>query len=160
MLVDQKYQEALINELSQPGNVHIIGKGRIPDLPAKPNRILIVFIGLIAGFFVAFGFLLVRDYFDDTVKNPGDIQDKNINILSWIPEYHLNGKKGTKKREFIIRDNPDSTSGEAFRALRARIQFSRIDSGPAKTILVTSSAEQEGKTVVALKSCRQLCKIE
>ena len=39
----------MINELSQPGNVHIIGTGRIPDEPAKPNRILIIIIGLIAG---------------------------------------------------------------------------------------------------------------
>jgi polysaccharide biosynthesis transport protein len=150
LLVDQKYQEAMINELSQPGNVFIIGIGRIPDLPAKPNRILIAVIGLIAGFFGGFGFLLIRDYFDDTVKNPGDIQDKNINILSWIPEFQMNGKEGTKKREFIILDKPDSSISESFRALRARLQFSRVDAGPLKTILVTSSAEQEGKTVVAL----------
>ena len=45
-LVDQKYQEAMINELSQPGNVAIIGTGRIPDKPAKPNRILIIIIGI------------------------------------------------------------------------------------------------------------------
>ena len=150
LLVDKKYQEAMINELSQPGNVHIIGMGQIPDLPAKPHRILIIIVGFIAGISCGFSFLLIRNYFDDTVKNPRDIQDKNINMLSWIPEYKMNGKKGTKKHEFIILDQPDSSSGEAFRALRARIQFSRIDSGPVKTILVTSSAEQEGKTVVAL----------
>ena len=150
LLVDQKYQEAMINELSQAGNVSIISTGRVPDIPAKPNRIRLIIIGLIAGLGGAFIFLLVKDYFDDTVKNPGDIQDQNINILSWIPEIQMNGKKGTKKREFIILDHPDSSSSEAFRALRARLQFSRVDKGPLKTILVTSSTEQEGKTVVAL----------
>ena len=150
LLVDNKYQEAMINELSQPGNVHIIGMGQIPDLPAKPHRILIIMVGFIAGLSCAFFFLLVKNYFDDTVKNPGDIEDKKIKMLSWIPEYKMNGKKGTKKHEFIILDQPDSSSGEAFRALRARIQFSRINSDPVKTILVTSAAEQEGKTLVAL----------
>ena len=38
ILVDQKYQEAMINELSQPGNVSIIGTGRIPKTPEGPNR--------------------------------------------------------------------------------------------------------------------------
>ena len=63
LLVDQKYQEAMINELSQPGNVHIIGTGRIPDEPAKPNRILIIIIGLIAGLGGAFGFYINKRLF-------------------------------------------------------------------------------------------------
>ncbi len=40
----------LLNELSQPGNVVIIGKGRIPDVPAKPNRKLIILFGLLGWF--------------------------------------------------------------------------------------------------------------
>ena len=52
-------------------------------------------------------FILIKDYFDDTVKSPRDIQDKNINILTWIPEFEKNGKKGTKQHEFIILDKPD-----------------------------------------------------
>ena len=39
LLVEQKYQEAMINELSQPENVVIIGHGRVPDEPTKPKRI-------------------------------------------------------------------------------------------------------------------------
>ena len=37
-----------------------------------------------------------------------------------------------------------------FRAIKARIQFSKIDSGSPKTILVTSPAEQEGKTLISV----------
>ena len=143
LLIDQKYQEAVINELSQPGNAVIIGTGRVPDEPAKPNRILIVLIGLIAGFGAAFGFVLVKDYFNDTVKTPEDIQKKNINNLAWVPHLKMNG---TKDQEMSILEKPDSSSSESFRAIRARIQFSRIDSNSVKTILITSAAEQEGKT--------------
>ncbi len=42
-LVEERYQEALINEQSQPGNVLIIDDARIPKYPSKPNRILIFF---------------------------------------------------------------------------------------------------------------------
>ena len=74
--------------LSQPGNAVVIGTGRIPDKPDKPNRILIILIGLMLGPVIAFGYLLVKDYFDDTVKTPQDMEDNNISFLSWVP--HLN----------------------------------------------------------------------
>ncbi|MCH7724706.1 MAG: polysaccharide biosynthesis tyrosine autokinase [Bacteroidetes bacterium] len=154
LLVEQKYQEAMINELSQPGNAAIIGIGRVPDKPAKPNRILIALIGLFAGLGAAFGYVLIKDYFDDTVKTPEDIQKKNINILAWVPHFKNIGKNGSAKQAFIVAEKPDSSSSEAFRALRARIQFSRVDSNSPKTILITSPAELEGKTVVSINLAR------
>ncbi len=49
LLVEQRYQEAIINEQSQPGNVLIIDDARIPLTRSKPNRTLIVIIGLLLG---------------------------------------------------------------------------------------------------------------
>jgi Mrp family chromosome partitioning ATPase/uncharacterized protein involved in exopolysaccharide biosynthesis len=154
LLVEQKYQEAMINELSQPGNAVIIGVGRVPDRPSKPNRILIVLLGLIAGFGAAFTYLLIKDLFDDKVKSPDDIQRKNINMLTWIPHFNNNGKNDSAKREFNVAEKPDSYASEAFRALKARIQFSGDNSKSPKTILITSAAEKEGKTVVSINLAR------
>ncbi len=150
LLVEQKYQEAVINELSQPENAVIIGHGRVPDEPSKPKRILIALIGIIVGLGAAFGYLLIKDYFDDTLKTPEDIQKKNITILGWVPHFKNIGKNGFPKHEFIVTEKPDSSSSEAFRALRARIQFSRADSNSLKTILITSPTEQEGKHLYQL----------
>lgn len=149
-LVEQKHQESTINELSQPGNVTIVGVGRVPFLPSKPNRIQIVVIGIVAGVVFGLIFLLIKDYFNKTVKNPSDIQDRNIHILTWVPDFKKSIKKEGKEREFVIHHSPDSSLSEAFRSLRARLLFSRIDSTPLKTILVTSSAEGEGKTVTSI----------
>ncbi|MGB5894044.1 MAG: polysaccharide biosynthesis tyrosine autokinase, partial [Ignavibacteriaceae bacterium] len=154
LLVEKKYQEAVINELSQPENVVIIGIGRVPDKPAKPSRILIVLIGLIAGLGTAFGYVLIKDYFNDTVKSPKDIQKKNINILAWVPHFKNIGRNGSSKHGFNFTEKPDSYSNEAFRALKARIQFSRVDLNSPKTILITSPAEMEGKTVVSSNLAR------
>ncbi len=150
LLIEKKYQEAMINELSQPGNAVIIGIGRVPYGPAKPNRILIVLIGLIAGLGTAFGYLLIKDYFDDTVKTPEDIHKKNISVLAWVPHLKNIRKNSSGEHELIVMEKPDSVSSESFRSIRARIQFSRIDSNSIKTILITSPAEQEGKTVVSI----------
>ena len=147
-LVENKYQEAVINEQSQPGNVLIVDKARIPVNPAKPNRRLIVLIGLILGIGLAFGYVMIKDYFDDTIKTPEDIQKKNINVLAWIPR--IEGLNTTGKIEFVVANKPKSIPSEAFKALRTRVQFSNIDVDSFKTILITSAAPQEGKTIISL----------
>ena len=149
-LLEQKYQEAQINELSQPGNVVIIDEGRVPEKPAKPNRLLIVLIGLVIGAGFAFGYVFIKNYFDDTIKTPEDIQSRNVNVLSWIPHIEGLGVNGNKEFEFIVAKKPDAIPSEAFRALRTRVQFSKIGSDALKTILVTSSAPSEGKTTVCI----------
>ena len=149
-LIEEKYQDALINEQSQPGNVLVVDKGRIPLKPAKPNRLLIVLIGFVLGGGIAFGYVLMRDYFDDTIKTPEDIKKKNINILAWIPRIEGMELKGSSEYEFIVARKPKSIPSEAFKALRTRVQFSNIDVESFKTILITSCLPQEGKTLVSM----------
>ncbi len=148
-LVDQRYQEAIINEQSVPGNVLIIDAAVVPIKHAKPNRILIVFIGLVLGVGVGFGFAFVKNLLDDSVKTPEDIQKKNIPMLSWIPEIE-ELRTGNKDFEFIVARKPDSRVSEAYRTMRTRIRFSKVDKESLKTILVTSPMSQEGKTTTAV----------
>jgi tyrosine-protein kinase Etk/Wzc len=151
LLVEQKYQQAIINELSKPGNVAIIGRGRIPDIndPDKPNRIFIVLTGIVVGLGLAFGYVFMKDRFDDTIKTPEDVQNKNIPLLTWIPKFRNSDKTDPRHEELIFIKEPDSPASESFRALRARIEFSKVDFQDFKTILVTSPAAGEGKSVVS-----------
>lgn len=149
-LVEEKYQEALINEQSQPGNVLIIDNARKPLTPSKPNRILIILVGLILGSGLAFGYILIKNYFDNTIKTPEDIQSRNVTVLGWVPHFEAAGKNGSGGNEFIVFKKPDSMAGEAFRTIRTRIQLTKLDKDSLKTILVTSSAPQEGKTVLGI----------
>jgi polysaccharide biosynthesis transport protein len=150
-LVDQRYQQAMINELSQPGDVMIIGKGWIPDKPSKPSIIIIIVIGLLGGFAGAFGFILVKDYFDDTVKTPDDIQKKDFNLLVWIPQFKKSNKESALKNELVVLNDPRSTASEAFKALGARLMMMKSSgSKSSQSILVSSPGEGEGKTMVAV----------
>jgi capsular exopolysaccharide synthesis family protein len=147
--VEEKYQEAIINEQSAPGNVQIIDEGLITQTPAKPNRILIVAVGLLLGMGMGVGFAFIRSYLDNTVKTPEDIQNKGINILSWIPQ--IEGLDSNNKEfEFIVAKKPDASASEAYRALRTRIKFSRIDKDALKVLLITSPTSQEGKTTTSV----------
>ena len=149
-LLEEKQQEAQINELSQPGNVIIIDTGRVIDKPAKPNRILIVLLGLILGAGMSFAFVFIKNYFNNTIKTPEDIQGRNINVLAWIPFIEGMGINGLKGNEFIVAKKPDSIPSEAFKALRTRVQYSKVGQDPVKTILVTSSTPGEGKTLISV----------
>ena len=147
-ILEQKYQEALINEQSTIGNVLIMNTAEVPVRPAEPNRGMIIFMGLILGFGSAFSFVYFRDYLDRRVKSPEDIEKLNINILGWIPKIPgLKGKK-PKSSEFIAARESNTINSEAFKTLRTRIQFSRIHKS-TQSILITSSAPGEGKTMTS-----------
>lgn len=147
-VLEAKYQEALINEQSTPGNVIIMSDARPPGGPAKPNRPLLAIMGLILGFGVAFGYVFFKDYFDKTVKTPEDIEKESTNVLAWIPKFEHKIDKSKKYSEIFVGGNAEAAAGESYRTLRTRIQFSKIAEG-GKSILITSSAPQEGKTTVA-----------
>lgn len=148
LLVEQKYQEAMIAEQSTAGNVIIIDPAIRPLVPSKPNRMQIVIIGLLLGMGIGFGFAFVRDYMDNTVQTPEDIQKKNITVLGWIPK--IEGVADNKEFEFIIAKKSDSIYSEAFRSLRTKIQFAKIDKKRINTIHITSATPAEGKTTVAV----------
>ncbi|GJQ32111.1 MAG: hypothetical protein HBSAPP04_09500 [Ignavibacteriaceae bacterium] len=148
-LIEQRFQEAVINEQSQPGNVVVIEAARVMTSPAKPNRTLIVIIGIVLGLVVSISYVFIRDYFDKTVKTPDQLTKLGFNVLSWIPRIEgIDATKGSSN-EFIVFSKPDSIPAEAFRALRTRLQFASPDANKIKTILVTSSAPTEGKTIIS-----------
>ncbi len=148
LVLQAKYEEALLNEQSVPGNVLIMSSARPPETPAKPNRLKIILLGLIAGLGVAFGYVYVKNYFDRTIKTPDDIEGSNLNVLAWIPSFETKLEKRKTKSELIVATGEESIAGESYRSLRTRIQFSKLTEG-SNSIMITSSAPQEGKTTVA-----------
>jgi tyrosine-protein kinase Etk/Wzc len=147
-ILNNKYQEAQLNEQATPGNVFVLNRAYPSANPAKPNRVMIIIMGLILGFGFAFGFVYMRNYFDKTIKTPEDVEAQNVSVLAWIPRISEEENLGLKNPELIVAQKPDSQSAEAFRTIRTRLQYSHITNG-AKVILITSSAPGEGKTTVS-----------
>ena len=153
LALEEKYQEALINEQSMPGNVFIMNYAFPPVKPNKPNRPLIVVFGIIIGFCFGFGFIYLKDFLNKKIKTPEDIDDIGTTLLTWIPKV----KKNVGDPALIVFNNSDFATIESFRALRTRIQFSKNKSD-AKAILLTSSAPGDGKTMVSLNLASSFAK--
>ncbi|MFI5211614.1 MAG: GumC family protein, partial [Ignavibacteria bacterium] len=152
LMLLEKYQQALINEESQPNNVKIIDYGKVPRSPAKPNRFLIITIGLMIGLGLGYGFALLRNILDVSVKSPEDLENMGISLIGWVPTFMRESKAGRhthSEQELILAYNSDSAPAEAFRTLRTRLQFSKLEPEPIKTILITSSMPREGKTIIS-----------
>src|SRR5690606_34969713 len=100
-------------------------------------------LAIVLGFLLPFGFVVVRDIFDDTIKDQRDLKKHFM-----IPQLAIVGfsQKDTNK---VVLDFPKSAVAESFRSLRSAITY--LASGKnTKKILVTSSVSGEGKTFTSL----------
>jgi capsular exopolysaccharide synthesis family protein len=150
-VIEGKYQEALINENSRLGNAFVIEPGSYQEGPVGPNRTRIIVAGFIIGMILAFGVAFGIEYFDKTIKTPDEIEQMGVPILSWIPSFEFSSEKnGSPENDFVVAKKPNSSISEAFKALRTRIQYSKLEEDPLQTILVTSSLPSEGKTIVSV----------
>ena len=100
-------------------------------------------LAIVLGFLLPFGFVVIRDIFDDTIKDQRDLKKHFM-----IPQLGIVGfsQKDTNK---VVLDFPKSAVAESFRSLRSAITY--LASGKnTKKILVTSSVSGEGKTFTSL----------
>lgn len=148
LLMQDKYQQALVNEQSVPQTVTILEEARVPNVPIKPSRPRIVLIGTLLGLFLSIGFILVRYFFNNTIKSPEDFQKIQLKLLGWIPKLQTKRKIITPEEEFVLKNKPSSSVAEAFRSLRTRIQHLSPSEKKGKIILLSSGSAREGKTFV------------
>jgi len=149
-IVEEKYQEALVNEQSTIGNVQLIDAGRKARNPIGPNRQFITLISLFLGLLLSFGIVLLKNQFTNTVKTPEDVQRMGIPILGWLPLSYKEKNDNEKEPERIASKDPFSKSSEAFRGIRTRIHFAGGKTEKIKTLLITSSSPSEGKSTTAI----------
>ena len=150
LILEEKYQEATINERARIANAVLLDPGIEDFGPVKPKKNIILLSGLIIGLSLGLGFAFTRNFLDKTIKTPDQIENRGMSVLSWIPNIEGMTDKSVVGSEFMVALKPKSPIAESFKALRTRVEFSKLESEPIKTILITSSIPSEGKTVVAL----------
>jgi capsular exopolysaccharide synthesis family protein len=158
-----KLKEAGISAALHSSNIRVVDPAMVPTYPSRPAKMRNVALAFLVGLVGGIGLALMREYMDNTVKTPDDIETlAHLPSLAVVPafmETNANGKPGKllkssssngheSRIELVAQHLPKSQMSEAFRALRTSLLLSRADH-PPQVILVTSALPREGKTTAA-----------
>ncbi|MGA8073211.1 MAG: polysaccharide biosynthesis tyrosine autokinase, partial [Candidatus Acidiferrales bacterium] len=169
--LQQKLKEAGITAGLRSSNIRIVDPALVPTHPARPQKSRNILLAFLVGLVGGVGLALLREYLDNTVKSPDDIERlAGLPSLAVVPEVRsLNGHGHGRVRsgkllgdgeeaqeeeeesrvEIVSFAKPKSQVSEAFRALRTSLLLSQADH-PPQVILVTSALPREGKTTAAV----------
>jgi capsular exopolysaccharide synthesis family protein len=150
MMGDQlrdQYQEVRLEEAAEAGLVEIVQLST-RALAGSSNTWIMLLLGLAVGLMVGSGAAVAREMFDDSIRSPQEIEEiLLVPNLAVIPESspHLieAGSNGGGRRAGGL----DSAGTEAYRILRTNLLFSQHG---LKTLVVTSAAPGEGKTMTSV----------
>ena len=125
--------------------VKTVSPAQLPGSPSAPNTQLIVLTGLLLGLVLGVLYALAREVFDTRVST-----EKDLDRVSSDP---LLGKVGRKKRTdpagLVMRVMPHSAMAEAYRRVRANLEFIDVDR-PPRSAVVTSAVTRDGKSTTAI----------
>ena len=163
----QKLKEATITAGLRSSNIRVVDPALAPTSPARPQKARNILLGILVGLVGGVGLALFREYLDNTVKSPDDVETlTGLPSLAVVPTLPgLNGRHEGRLARFVGRAVPQAASdprvellshiqpksqiSEAFRALRTSLLLSQAEH-PPQVILVTSALPQEGKTTAAV----------
>jgi capsular exopolysaccharide synthesis family protein len=153
----QRYKEIGVAGGLHAGNsasaVSIVDRAQVPASPYKPQVGLNLAAALVIGLMLGGATAVGRELLDNSIRTPDELEDGlALPLLGIIPVARdIVGLEG------LLRDHR-SPPVEAYRSLRAAVQFSTA-AGTPKSILVTSALEAEGKSTAAVNLAAQFAKM-
>lgn len=137
----QKLNESDIAASIKNNNVSVVERASPPRSPVRPAKRKIGFIGLVLGLALGVGLVLARDYLDNTLRDPEEVERYlHLDLLAAVPRYES--------------DNAHLVT-EAYQNLRTALLFARGNE-EGHVVLITGTAPQEGKTTTLVNIARLL----
>ena len=133
-----------VSEFARP--VEISRPATVPANPVAPRPVRNGALGLLLGLTIGLLAAFARDALDRRFKGAQELKrELDLPILGYVRQEAL-GRTTLKtgKREAL-----EASEFEAFRILRANIEFLDVDA-PPKIVVVTSALPEEGKSTVAI----------
>jgi capsular exopolysaccharide synthesis family protein len=175
----KQLHDGLLNRLKEAGvsaglkasNIRVVDRAEVPHRPVRPRKAINLVLSVIGGLVFGIGFAFLQEYLDSSLKVPEDItRHLTLPTLGMIPKLEsLEGKRGygygyaqagvtegaivapnaSPTVDRIVHEAPSSLMAEAYRSVRTSLLLSS-PGHPPRTIVVTSAAPSEGKTVTAI----------
>ncbi len=164
-ILKEKLEEARITEAQKVGDISIVNPAFLPTTPLSGNKQLKFLIGAFLGLLLGLTFAFVTETLDTSIATIEDVESViKLPVLGVVPSFEsaaqedrsmldeikelFRGKKRTPSEEAAIRliahYKPQSPITEAYRNIHTNLKLDQSK----KTILITSSNPQEGKSSV------------
>jgi Mrp family chromosome partitioning ATPase/capsular polysaccharide biosynthesis protein len=100
-------------------------------------------LGLVVGLVLGLGLAFLREALETRVRTTAEVSARlgGLPLLGRLPR----PPKRLQRSELVMLEDPASAQAEAFRMLRANLDFVTLDRD-ARMIMITSALEQEGKS--------------
>ena len=127
-------------------DARIISLAEVPLAPSKPNKGMVLALGLMLGLAVGVGIMFLLEMLDAGFRTAAQVEkDLGEPVLGLLGEI---SKTDGPLSSFVMR-KPTAAYTEGVRAIRTAMQFADPDR-PAQVIAVSSSIPEEGKSFFAL----------
>ena len=142
----QHYNDAMVSKTLALSNVTVSEPANPAFAVVKPSWVLVLAIGFILGLLLGVSGVFVIDFFDNTLKDENDVlRALPAPLLTNIPNLEASDRKAQARLPQLR-----ALTIEAYLQLVTAIRFS--SDRPLRTIAITSPAQGDGKTTVALST--------
>ena len=142
----ENYANFLAN--SQQGALNIlrvVEPANLPTASVGTSKFLIIGLAGMVGLFLAAGAAYLIEYLDRSIKSTSDVERIfNYPVIGYLSLMSENGNNAT-----YVLNHPNSLVTESFRLLQSNLEFFQAYNS-AKTILITSPMQGNGKTTIAV----------
>jgi len=143
-LVLKRMKDIELSGLLRTSNVRVLDAARPSYLPVRPDLSKALTLALLVGLLLGLGVALLLEVMDNSVFSQLDVEQRvGVPFLGLVPMIPEPKEAGT--RDLYVHHHPKSSIAECCRAIRTNVLFMSPER-PLKTILVTSTAPQEGKS--------------
>lgn len=130
-----------VKEMTDTKNIKVMDKAQVPHTQTNSISKSNIFIAGVLGFLISISVVFLSEYLDNTIKTPKDIKKYlNLPVMGIIQEVDKN---------LIVYDNPNSFGAENYRTLMTNLRTIQ-NNKEIRSILITSSKPNEGKSLVAV----------
>ena len=149
----KKLKDLNLSDSGIESGIEIIERAELPTVPIAPKKKKNLTLGAILGLVLGLGAVLVIEYFDPTLQTPEELEScLEVPVLASIPRMvapsGLNKKEAAQFLSQIVESQPQSTSAEMFKRLRATIHPGDF-MDKSFALMITSSSAKEGKSTIA-----------